>query len=122
MPAHLISPATKLAVLICSVIRIHPESSFFGFDRSSTTRTYLFEATPHMPEQMKFLKELAHSDAEVPDGIFLTHAHIGHYTGLMYLGKEAMNAKEVPVYVMPRMKTFLEENGPWSQLVSQGQY
>jgi len=84
-------------------------------------RTYLFEATPHMPEQMKFLKELAHSETEVPNGIFLTHAHIGHYTGLMYLGKEAMNAKEVPVYVMPRMKTFLEENGPWSQLVSQGQ-
>ena len=28
-------------------------------------------------------------------GIFLTHAHIGHYTGLMHLGREAMGAKEV---------------------------
>ena len=89
-----------------------------GLIDHNRSKTYLFEATPQMPEQIKFLKEFAHRDAEIPDGIFLTHAHIGHYTGLMYLGKEAMNAKEVPVYVMPRMKTFLEENGPWSQLVS----
>lgn len=81
-------------------------------------KTYLFEATPDMPEQIKFLKEFANSDSEIPDGIFLTHAHIGHYTGLMYLGKEAMNAKRIPVYTMPRMKKFLMENGPWSQLVT----
>jgi pyrroloquinoline quinone biosynthesis protein B len=35
----------------------------------------------------------------------------------MYLGREAMNAKDLPVYVLPRMKKFLEMNGPWSQLV-----
>ena len=81
-------------------------------------KTYCFEATPDFPVQAKLLKESADfNDQEVPDGIFLTHAHIGHYTGLMYLGREAMNAKAVPVYAMPKMKTFLEENGPWSQLV-----
>jgi pyrroloquinoline quinone biosynthesis protein B len=37
----------------------------------------------------------------------------------MYLGKEAINSNNVPVYVMPRMKKFLETNGPWSQLVTQ---
>ena len=36
----------------------------------------------------------------------------------MYLGREAIGAKETPVYAMPRMQTFLENNGPWSQLVS----
>ncbi len=51
-------------------------------------------------------------------GIFLTHAHMGHYTGLMYLGREALNAKEIPVYAMPRMYDYLTGNGPWSQLVS----
>jgi len=51
------------------------------------------------------------------DGIFLTHAHIGHYTGLIHLGREVMGASGVPVYAMPKMKTFLEGNGPWSQLV-----
>jgi pyrroloquinoline quinone biosynthesis protein B len=29
-----------------------------------------------------------------------------------------MNTNKVPVYVMPRMKKYLTENGPWSQLVS----
>lgn len=79
--------------------------------------TFLFEATPDISTQLKMLRRLAGSDSEMPDGIFLTHAHIGHYTGLMYLGKEATNAQKVPVYAMPRMKSYLETNGPWSQLV-----
>jgi pyrroloquinoline quinone biosynthesis protein B len=36
----------------------------------------------------------------------------------MHLGKEATNANQVPVYTTPRIKGFLENNGPWSQLVS----
>lgn len=81
--------------------------------------TVMFEATPDMPAQMKMLKLMAGDSAkETPDAIFLTHAHIGHYTGLMYLGKEAMDAKAVQVYAMPRMTSYLESNGPWSQLVS----
>jgi pyrroloquinoline quinone biosynthesis protein B len=36
----------------------------------------------------------------------------------MYLGREALNAKEFPVYAMPRMYEYLKNNGPWSQLVS----
>jgi pyrroloquinoline quinone biosynthesis protein B len=58
------------------------------------------------------------NDKELADGIFLTHAHIGHYTGLMHLGKEATDADSVPLYVMPRMKHFLRSNGPWNQLVT----
>ena len=83
-------------------------------------KTYLFEATPDISRQAKALKQASGFDAkETPDGIFLSHAHIGHYSGLMYLGKEAMGAKQVPVYAMPRMKLYLENNGPWSQLVEQ---
>jgi pyrroloquinoline quinone biosynthesis protein B len=54
----------------------------------------------------------------MPDGIFLTHAHIGHYTGLMDLGREAMGADSAIVYAMPKMIDYLSTNGPWSQLVS----
>jgi len=54
----------------------------------------------------------------IPNGIFLTHAHIGHYTGLMYLGKEGFNSKNTPVYAMPKMASFLTNNGPWSQLIT----
>jgi pyrroloquinoline quinone biosynthesis protein B len=82
-------------------------------------KSYIFEATPDIPRQLYSLNAYAGSDnKKIPDGIFLTHAHIGHYTGLMYLGKEAMNANKVPVYAMPKMKTFLEQNGPWGQLVT----
>jgi pyrroloquinoline quinone biosynthesis protein B len=81
-------------------------------------KKYIVEATPDFTRQTKLLKNYsAFNTMETPDGIFVTHAHIGHYTGLMYLGKEAMNADLVPVYTMPRMKAFLEQNGPWSQLV-----
>ena len=83
-------------------------------------RTFLIEAGPDFPEQLRLLQERAAQDAQAPSGIFLTHAHIGHYSGLMYLGREALGADSVPVYAMPRMLGFLKENGPWSQLVSQG--
>jgi len=80
---------------------------------------FIFEATPDFPTQTKKLKSYLPNDTrETPNGIFLTHAHIGHYTGLMYLGKEAMNAKGILVYAMPKMLDYLSNNGPWSQLVS----
>ena len=79
-------------------------------------KRYLIDATPDMTVQNSILNRYSKSKG-LPDGIFLTHAHIGHYTGLMHLGKEAINGSEVPVYTMPRMRNFLKNNGPWSQLV-----
>lgn len=89
-----------------------------GLTDPENNKKYLFEASPNITEQLKSLKQFCTTTAETPDGIFLTHAHIGHYTGLMYFGKEAMNANKIPVFAMPLMKIFLENNGPWSQLVS----
>lgn len=70
-----------------------------------------------MVEQWDLLTTGDKDSLTQPSGIFLTHGHVGHYTGLMYLGRESMNAKNVPVYVMPRMTSFLKENAPWDQLV-----
>ncbi|MDX1440080.1 MAG: MBL fold metallo-hydrolase [Rubricoccaceae bacterium] len=79
---------------------------------------WIFEATPDFPEQLRHLDRISPSDSRPGlDGIFLTHAHIGHYTGLMFLGHEVVGARGVPVYAMPRMAGFLRTNGPWSQLV-----
>ena len=78
---------------------------------------WLFEATPHMPEQLYALEQLASDKDYLLSGVFLTHAHIGHYTGLMFYGHEAMGATDIPVYAMPRMLDYLTTNGPWSQLV-----
>ena len=78
---------------------------------------WLIEASPDFITQCRELKKVsAFKHGKSPDGIFLTHAHIGHYTGLMYLGKESYNSKNVPVFAMTRMKGFLIKNGPWSQL------
>jgi len=87
----------------------------------STKQWWLFEATPDIKQQLqRFNQETKGRYPYLPAGIFITHAHIGHYTGLMELGKEVMNTKEIKVYVLPGMKTFLEQNGPWSQLVKLG--
>jgi pyrroloquinoline quinone biosynthesis protein B len=79
---------------------------------------WLVEATPDITSQLFVLNKYSPSPSMLPDGVFVTHAHIGHYTGLMYFGREAIGARSVPVYVMPRMESFLTNNGPWSQLVS----
>jgi pyrroloquinoline quinone biosynthesis protein B len=107
----------------CKELFINPDKDrqviSLGLIDNQHGKKYLFEATPDISTQMKSLvRDDIQSTNELVDGIFLTHAHIGHYTGLMYLGKEATNAKGVPVFAMPKMKTFLEINGPWSQLVT----
>ena len=82
---------------------------------NETNESYLFDASPDINKQLNFMGKGIKKNLK---GIFLTHAHIGHYTGLMYFGREALNSKLMKVYAMPRMKKFLEQNGPWSQLVS----
>lgn len=83
-----------------------------------TGERWIFDATPDLPEQFGILKQVTRDRSNRIDGIFLTHAHIGHYTGLMYLGRESMNTSGVKVFAMPRMRQMLEANAPWSQLVS----
>ena len=93
--------------------------SSLGLIDPSTGRRWLFDATPDLPVQLWALDQAAPPKARPPalSGVFLTHGHIGHYTGLMYFGREAMGARSVPVYAMPRMRAFLRLNGPWDQLV-----
>lgn len=81
-----------------------------------TSQQYtLIDATPDIIAQSQLVHSLFNSASL--HSIFLTHAHMGHYTGLMQLGREAMNAKSVQVYAMPRLLSFLSTNGPWNQLV-----
>jgi len=87
-----------------------------GVINPNSRTKYLIDATPNISEQLNYLNKLGTSEKLV-DGIFLTHAHIGHYTGLMYLGKEGVSARDINVYALSRMKNFLETNGPWEKLV-----
>ena len=80
---------------------------------------WLFEATPDIKQQLHYFQTLTKGQYNfLPNGVFVTHAHIGHYTGLMDFGREVMGTNGLPVYALPRLKTFLETNGPWSQLVN----
>ncbi|MCB1587971.1 MAG: hypothetical protein KDI56_03635 [Xanthomonadales bacterium] len=87
-------------------------------DRRSGQR-YLFEATPDLRLQLQRLDEFSPPQGVGLgiDGIFLSHAHIGHYAGLMFLGRESAGSRGIAVHAMPRMAAFLRDNGPWSQLV-----
>ena len=76
-----------------------------------SNQRWVIDATPDFAEQLSML------DNKKLDGILLTHAHIGHYLGLAQLGREVMGTHDVKVYAMPRMRAFLEHNGPWDQLV-----
>jgi pyrroloquinoline quinone biosynthesis protein B len=84
------------------------------------SKRYLFEATPDLREQMNLLDSISDGgDAPLGlSGVFLTHAHIGHYAGLMFAGHESIGAKGLKVFPLPRMQHYLENNGPWDQLVS----
>jgi pyrroloquinoline quinone biosynthesis protein B len=87
-------------------------------------RFYLVDATPDITRQLDLITDPAfrqRAAARRPfDGIFLTHAHIGHYTGLAVLGKEGMGIRETPVYCTEAMAAFLASNQPWQLMVEQG--
>jgi len=83
---------------------------------------YLFDSTPDLREQLAALSDVRQApgdrvDRQPIDGVFLTHAHIGHYLGLAFFGYEAIHTSGLPVMATPRMAAFLRANGPWSQLV-----
>jgi len=81
-------------------------------------QSWLIDATPDYREQLHALQERA--PGCLLAGIALTHAHVGHYAGLIHLGREAANTQGLPVYASARMAGFLRENAPWSQLVALG--
>lgn len=86
--------------------------------RGPTPKRWLFEATPDIKEQLHRLNEAAPAGQPLDlAGVFLTHAHIGHYAGLMMFGHEAAGAQNIQVFAMPRMADYLSQNGPWDQLL-----
>jgi len=83
---------------------------------------FLIDATPDIGAQLAMLNRIAPDvgAGRVLDGVLLTHAHMGHYTGLVHLGREALALPGVPVHTSERMATFLLGNSPWKELVDHG--
>ena len=81
-------------------------------------RSWIIDITPDINSQLNILHEyIPEFNFPFLSGIFLTHAHIGHYTGLLNLGLEVLNLKKIPVYVLPKMKRFLIENSMFNQMI-----
>lgn len=84
----------------------------------------LIEATPAVEEQLALLHRLAGSPARgrAPiDAVLITHAHLGHYLGLAWFGREVCATRGLPVFVTARMADFLSAHAPWKQLVALSQ-
>ncbi|RMZ49263.1 pyrroloquinoline quinone biosynthesis protein PqqB [Candidatus Marinimicrobia bacterium PRS2] len=77
---------------------------------------FLVDITPDFKYQLQLIEHHINEKPRI-SGICITHAHLGHYMGLLDLGLEVMNTNEIPVYVMPKMKSFLENNAPFTQLL-----
>jgi pyrroloquinoline quinone biosynthesis protein B len=92
--------------------------SSLGIVERETGVWFLIDATPDLPQQWHMMQEW--TGATQCGGILLTHAHIGHYSGLIHLGFEAMSARELPVWATARMSAFLRANAPWRQLEENG--
>lgn len=88
--------------------------SALGLVDPGAGRFWILDATPDLPDQLHRLQRALPGGSL--GGLLLTHAHIGHYSGLLYLGREAMGTKGMPVWAMPRMREFLADNGPWELL------
>ncbi len=77
-------------------------------------RFYLVDATPDITRQIDLIVEpgfrLRAGERRPFDGIFLTHAHIGHYTGLAVLGNEGLGVRDTPVYCTRAMAEFLSSH------------
>jgi pyrroloquinoline quinone biosynthesis protein B len=87
-----------------------------------TGRLLMFDLTPSLPQQLDLLRSFYPSNPGVlPDVVLLTHAHVGHYGGLLFFGKEVASTKEMPVYCSSKMGQFLRTNKPFSHLVERGE-
>ncbi|WP_323192102.1 MBL fold metallo-hydrolase [Halostella sp. PRR32] len=95
----------------CETAREDPERvRYSSAIRLEDDGHYLFDATPDIRFQL----------SETPDSVFLTHAHLGHLPGLLFLGRESANADEIPVYCTEGLADVIRENVPLRLLVDEG--
>ena len=90
--------------------------SSLGVSNLKHNTNYIIDATPNINFQLIDLIGNADPSKKL-NGIFLTHARMRHYAGLLNFGRESLNSKNIPLYLMPKFYNFILNNGPWNQLV-----
>jgi pyrroloquinoline quinone biosynthesis protein B len=87
-------------------------------------RLLLVEATPRIEEQVAMLHQVAGVQGrgrQPVDAVMTTHAHLGHFLGLLWFGREIAGSRAVPLHASARFCEFLATNAPWRQLLALGQ-
>lgn len=85
---------------------------------------WLIDATPDIKWQLDDLAAalgphpLRRQRTRHPDGIFLTHGHLGHAGGLPQFGPEAMAAAGLPIYASLALSAVIRESAIWQPLAS----
>lgn len=85
---------------------------------------WLIDASPDIRFQLHLLAGILGPDPQMPerirqpDGLFLTHAHMGHSAGLVHLGPEAMNVQNLPLYASPGLCAVLQDTRLWQPLLA----
>jgi len=109
----------------CDYARTNPEHTRYPASLAivrPSGKVLVVDVTPSLPRQLDLLRGLPPSrDKVLPDAVLLTHAHVGHYAGLIFFGREVASTKGLPVYCTPRMRHFLESNKPYRYLVERGE-
>ncbi len=91
--------------------------------RTDPAGVWLLDATPDIRWQLAALSDVLGPDPyrpngfRRPDGIFLTHAHMGHVGGLPQLGPEGMAVWELPVHASPSLAAHLHQMPLWAPLL-----
>jgi len=93
--------------------KLHKFPTSIALINKKEKKYWLFDVTPKIKEQMHLMNQFQCNLS----GVFITHAHYGHYIGLLEFGLEVLNTKNIPVYVMPRMYNFLSGSLPFKLLV-----
>lgn len=92
--------------------------------RGVQASVWLIDATPDIRWQLEMLADdlgphpQRSGRIRQPDGIFLTHAHMGHIGGIPQLGPEAMAVQQLPVYAAPGLISLLDSTHLWQPALS----
>jgi pyrroloquinoline quinone biosynthesis protein B len=95
-----------------SVAVVGPEGAVVLLDASPDLRTQsqaLLGSDLYPPNRASFV-----------DGVCITHAHMGHYAGLLHFGKEAAAESGLPLLGTKRFLAYMEANDPWAELIRDG--
>jgi pyrroloquinoline quinone biosynthesis protein B len=92
-----------------------------GVLNHKTGKSFMIEATPDAARQVEMIQavdpKFQRFEGNPIDGILLTHADIGHYSGLVQFRPEVTTIRNLAVFCTKIMAGFLSENEPWRFMV-----